>query len=224
MADYNDMRAKFFQKQKDLIGSQQLGQQQAGEDAIKRRFAALGGMGGGAAIGATLQARRQAEEAGAQARGQLAGQELGSIEGDIQRQFGAGEAERQRMFGAGEAEKQRQFAGAESAAQRGLSQQAFQEQKRMFDIEQANKLRQLDLAQQQFELDKDVTAFNKRLAEIEAGRTPPGLLDSFGNLLGNRGGFLGSGVGDQVGAGLGGLGHTIATGGLSLIGGGGKLF
>lgn len=50
----------------------------------------------------------------------------------------------------------------------------------IFDVEKANKSRELDLADKQFGLDESTTGFNRRLAESEMNRKAPGLLDSLG--------------------------------------------
>lgn len=106
------------------------------------------------------------------------------------------------------------------------------ESRRMFDVEQGNKLKQLDLAEKQFLLDKDTTEFNKRMAEIAAGQAPPeGMFDKIGSGLGkipgaalNIGGALTGGaiagpLGIIPGAKIGGdVGKAVG----GLIGGGGK--
>ena len=45
---------------------------------------------------------------------------------------------------------------------------------KLFDLENANKLKELDLAERQFLLDKDTTEFNKEMALLEFNRPGPG--------------------------------------------------
>jgi hypothetical protein len=70
----------------------------------------------------------------------------------------------------------------------------------MFDVEQGNKLQELDLAKKQFLLDKDTTEFNRRMAELEMNQEDGGLLGSGGVLgtgLGGKKGILGTGIGKK---------------------------
>lgn len=74
--------------------------------------------------------------------------------------------------------------------------------KAMFDVEQNNKLRELDMAREQLDLDKETTGFNRRLAEMEMNAEDPGLLGSGGFLgtgLGGSKGILGTGIGKKKG-------------------------
>ncbi len=115
---------------------------------------------------------------------------------------------------AGEADIGRQF-----AVQQGDKDMAFK--RSLFDLEQGNKVKELNLAERQFALDADTTGFNRRMAELEANRETPGLLGG--------GGFMGTGIDmknpvgsiskDPVGA----LTRTnMVTAPFAAMGGGGK--
>lgn len=69
--------------------------------------------------------------------------------------------------------------------------------KDFFDTEQRNKISELDLAERQFQMDKDTTEFNKRMAELSMNQSDPGL---FGDLslkgIGKKG--IGAAVGSAV--------------------------
>lgn len=135
---------------------------QAGTDAIKRRFAAIGGLGSGAAIKQQNLMRQQANQqledananinvAEAQERSRLADRDFAAQQNQLQRDFAAKEAEKGRSF------------------QRELSDKDFAFKNQVFAFEKDSKLKQLDLAQKQFDLDKETTEFNKIIAAIEAG-------------------------------------------------------
>lgn len=157
--DVNAMRQKFFQARRDDVDRNTRGQQQETDDALQRRFTALGQGGSGAAIGAQLKAREGLQAQRNAAMGDVDAQEAGaqmqSAEAQLGRDF-------QRSFGLEMADKDMGF------------------KRQLFDIEQGNKLKEIDLAERQFALDRDTTEFNKRMAEIEAGRKPPGMLDGLG--------------------------------------------
>jgi hypothetical protein len=164
MADPAEMRAKFFQAQRDNIERNVRGQQQDAGDALSRRFAAIGQSGSGAAINAQIKSQQAIDANANEARSNLSGQELQANMADA-------EAQKARDFQAQQADK-------DAALKR-----------EMFDTENKNKLSELDLARQQFLLDKDTTAFNRALAEAEAGKKNTGLLGSvFGDSLGSAGG------------------------------------
>lgn len=163
--DVNAMRQKFFSGQRDDIERQQNMAGQQASDAIQRRMASIGQAGSGAAMGLELKSQRDIAEQGNAQRNALGGQELQANIQSQEAQLGRDLQESQ--FGRNLEQQAGQF-GKQMEASRG-----------MFDVEQGNKLKQLDLAERQFGLDKDVTAFNQRMAEIEANRPTPGM---FGNL------------------------------------------
>jgi len=135
-----DARKRFFQSKLDDANQSANRAREQGQDALTRRFTALGASGSGAAIAAMANNNEQAEELRRKAVNDVAGQELQVQEADLARDFQGGMADRDVEF------------------KQGLS-----------NVEQANRLKQIDLAERQFALDKDVTAFNMRMAEIDAG-------------------------------------------------------
>jgi hypothetical protein len=145
---------------------------QQNQDALKRRFAALGGLNSGAAIKQQqlLQERSQQQREEA-----IQGIDAAEADRDLQQR----EAQTQREFTGAEAEKQRGFQREQAGIDRGF-------QDRMFNFDKESKLKQMDLAFKQFKLQKDESEFNKRLERYKAGHS--------GGLFGG-GGFLGLGIG-----------------------------
>lgn len=141
----------------------QTGQKNAG--AIARRFAAIGGLNSGAAIKAQQMAHQQAD------------QQREDAVRDVD--IAEGQMAQQQAHQSSEAEKARQFQADQAGQDRGF-------QEKVFSFDKESKLKQLDLAFQQFDLQKDESAFNRRLARYQAGQS--------GGLFGG-GGFLGTGIG-----------------------------
>ena len=172
MATLGDLKAQqqqFFKQKGEQQQGQIEGQTQGNVAALQRRFTSMGGANTGAAIAAEQEVRNQGLAQQRQSATDLTGQQLQAGEGDIGRQFAAqqtqlgfGEAEKARQAQLGESEKARQFQG-------GLAQQDLGFKREIAGNEQSNKLAEMELAKQQFQHDKDVTAFNERLARIDAG-------------------------------------------------------
>ena len=110
--------------------------------------------------------------------------EGGMAESALGRKFAGEQAALAQQGGAAEALKAREFAGQQAAAgfgeaekarqfQGGLAGQDIAFKRELAGTEQTNKLAEIDLAKQQFALDKDTTAFNQRLASIESGLGDP---------------------------------------------------
>ena len=188
--DVNQMRSKFFEGRRADIERQGRGQMQEAGDSLKRRFASLGQVGSGAAIAAEQKAREGIQANVSNAQNELAGQEYAA-------EAQSAEAELGRKFSSDQAAKDMQF------------------KKQLFDVEQGNKVKEIDLAERQFQLDKDTTAFNRRLAELESGKEDPGLLGG--------GGFLGTGLKlGQAGETVANIGAPVFSGVNKMLGGGGK--
>lgn len=172
MADLAGMRKQFFDNQRKNITQDATKRSQENEDVIQRRFAALGQAGSGAQIGTTLKAQNDNAQLAQKAYGDLDAQatqaEMQAQETKEGRDFQAGLAEKQNAF-------QREMAGSDAALKR-----------EFFTKEQENAAKQMDLAERQFALDADTTGFNKRMAELEAGKEDKGLL--------GQGGFMGTGL------------------------------
>lgn len=200
--DIANMRRQFFEQQRGIVGKE-LGaqraeaaqgirqQQQEAQDALQRRFAALGQSGGGAEISALTKLNQQGSDA----------------QRAMQSQIGRGELER---IGAAEQEAAIQQASGELAGGRQAEMAARDEalKREIFGEERANKLKEYDMAQQQFALDKDTTEFNRQLAEIEANFGQDAAKRARAGLLG-QGGLLGTGIGGSGGL----LGTGILSGG-----------
>jgi len=176
MADLAGMRKQFFDTQRQTSKQDAFRRGQEADDLVQRRFTSLGQAGSGAALGTQLKARQANEELAQKAQQEIGGQEL-------QAEMTAAEAQAVRDFQAGEAEKMRGFTGAESEKGRlfqgGLADKDSALKREFFTQEQANKAREYELAKEQFALDKDTTAFNRRMAELEMNRKQPGMFDSF---------------------------------------------
>lgn len=162
LADLQAQRAKFFQQKGEQAQGQIRGQTQENVGALQRRFTSMGAGNTGAALAAEEKARQTGLEQERQAMGDISGQQLQAGEQDIGRQFQSEEARMAREAQLGEAEKARQF-------QRGMAEQDIGFKRELAGQEQQNKMREMDMAYQQFLIDKDTTAFNKRLSALQAG-------------------------------------------------------
>jgi hypothetical protein len=84
-----------------------------------------------------------------------------------------GESARGRTFTGEQAELQRKASLGDAEAARQLQERLagkdIEFKRELAKTEQGNKMQEMDLAYQQFLIDKDTTAFNKRLAAIAAG-------------------------------------------------------
>jgi hypothetical protein len=69
----------------------------------------------------------------------------------------------------------------------------------MFDTEQGNKIKELDLAQKQYELDRDTTEFNKEMARLGLKDDQKGFLDGILPSGGMADKALGASVGTVAG-------------------------
>jgi hypothetical protein len=168
--DLSQERQKFFASQRGEMERQQRGQQQEAADVINRRMASIGQSGSGAAMNMQLKARETLGAQGSAALNDLRGQEL-------QANMTADEAEAQRGF-------QREQSGIDRGFQRELANNDMSFKKEAFGLEQGNKLAELDIARRQFELDKDTTKFNRRIAELEM---QPARRSLFGTGIGSLG-------------------------------------
>jgi hypothetical protein len=167
---------------------------QAQQDAIKRRFASIGGSSSGAAMKAEQIAAEKSQEQLGQAEEGITAAEtaeksrLGEIE--QARTFAQSERQSQQEFAKGEAEKARQFAIAERGAgekfqsEQTAANRSFQERVQAFNESESGKA--MALALRQFEQDAATTEFNKRKAIAEGRREgispsellPPGELEN----------------------------------------------
>jgi len=145
------MREQFLKGRRDEAQQASTGALQQGEDAIQRRFASMGASGSGAQIAAMQKNRDAAADIQRKGLADVNTQELQMGETDTARGFQSTEAEKARQ------------------AQAGLASQDLGFRRDVFGSEQSNKLRELDMAQKQFDIDKETTDFNKRLALREAG-------------------------------------------------------
>jgi len=190
-----------FKKQQGRIQSQARAAEQGQVGAIRRRFAALGGLQSGAAIKQEQLARQGVQE-------QAQAAQEGLAEKQAQRDLARAEAAAQRGFQSSEAQKQREFAGTEAQKgrdfQQKLSDRDFEFRKNVFAFEKEAKLKQLDMARQQFALEADIARFNKDIAEKEQARQSRGFLGNLGSDI------FGEGTAGKVGG-------AFLTGGLSLL-------
>jgi len=166
-------------------------------EAMKRRFAASGGLGSGASMRVMSQVEQKGQQqlaenlqgvdlAQAQEQYQEAEQEKGRqfsrAEREAAQAFGAGEAEKQRGFAVTEREAAQKFAANESSLSRALQEQ-------MFDKDYSLKKQQISMARRQFNksmafekerfrYQKEIDGFNQGMARrIQAINEEPGMLD-----------------------------------------------
>lgn len=167
-----------FQQQRAQAVGAVNAQAQQQSDAIKRRMSAIGqGSGSGAAMGLQRQLANDTANQRVNAIGQVNAAEaqanLAAAEAQAGREFQSNEARLGREFQAGESRLGREFAGGESALSRQQQESQFgrtlSEQGRMFDVEQGNKLKQLDMANQNLQLEREAQWFNQRMAELQSG-------------------------------------------------------
>lgn len=133
---------------------------QKSTDAIQRRFASLGSLNSGSAIKAQQQAQ---EQAAAQREDTMEGIAAAEAQDKAQkadkqadRDFAAQQAATDRGFQAEQSRIGREWQAGQSDIDR-----AFQ--RRVFEFDSESKLRQLDLAFDEFLLNQDTLAFNKKL-------------------------------------------------------------
>jgi len=216
-----------FQRLRQRAKQEQGAQTQAQQEALQRRFAALGQQGSGADI----KTQMLAEEAGQKQLGRVQEGIMSAEEEDILRRQ---EIEKQRQFQASEAEKGRQFAAeqAEIARQAGIEQLGVQQEfaaeqaklGRDFQSSEALKARtqqaeqfkqsfeesikqfeaQMDLAQQQFA--EEIRINNKNLKIQQDAMNDPGLLGGLlKDIWGSNFEMPGLGSGGGSGGGGGGI-------------------
>lgn len=162
-----------YSKQREGIKQRFNAQGQERNDALTRRFAA---MGGGLSGGAAIKQQQLQDDSNSQQREE-------AIQGvnahEAQSNFQSQEANQARAFQAGEAEKSRGLQKEQFGAEMGLRNKSF-------EFEKSAKLRDLDRLDQQFGLEAQAQGFNTELAKDQAKKT--------GGLFGG-GGTLGLGLG-----------------------------
>lgn len=184
-----------FDLQRKRINQQAEAQGQQENDAIQRRYAAMGGLNSGSYVKAQQQqadsamARRQqalegvdmSEAQDAARRAEVeAGRQFQREERLGSQDFGAGQAALQRQFATSERLGGQDFASAQNLAQRDFAaaqnraQQDFQAhenglnrdlQKWQFDLSNNNQIRALDLEAEKFGEDKKINDWNRRMYE-----------------------------------------------------------
>ena len=168
------LKQDVFQKRREQAVQQANVGGQKAQDVLTRRFAAMGGVGSGAEIQSKLRAKQEAEQGKQQALQGIGEQELQSQQQDLAMKMQQDESQKGREFAASEAEKGRQAAMAEAEKgrmfQEKMADKDMAQKREIFEFERTAKLREMDLAQQQFELDKATTEFNKRMAELSSSQ------------------------------------------------------
>lgn len=149
-------------------------QAQQGGDALKRRFASLGGLNSGAAIKAQQLNDDNAMQAKESA---VAGINATQAQDEANRDMRREETQQAQSFQSGEAQKARDFTKAHNDMDR-------QFQEKVFAADQGSKLRQLDLADKTFAFQKDQAGFENQIKLSQDKKS--------GGLFG-AGGFLGLG-------------------------------
>lgn len=149
--------------------------EQEQQDAISRRYASLGMGGSGAAIKTQRDIQDKAQQNIQGANEAIGFQEAAEQEQRAQieadRAFQRGEREAGQKFASGETALQRKFAAEEAAKARDLQAGQFEKQfglqKRQMTVQQAQFLKQLNLARDQFDLERQVTAANLDTQTLE---------------------------------------------------------
>lgn len=163
MADVKQTIPEFeLLKQKATQRARIAGQEASG--AIKRRFAALGGLQTGAAIKAQSIAQEKARRGGEEQVQQLGLAEVAEAtrRGERAEELGL----RKEAFG---------FQKEEAA-------KGHEFQEKAFEFGKETKLQELKIAERELSLNEDIASFNKMIAEAELGRPT----DIFGQLLGPK--------------------------------------
>lgn len=173
MQKANDLHTQFFNTQRQAANNQANVNNQRQDDALKRRFAAIGQTGSGAMIGAQQQGAQ-----GIEAQREAS---LNSINGQ----------------------------DAQSLLQNNAQQQKFSSEQDQQAKDNAFRAEQFQMAKEQFALDKDTNAFNRRIAELQLSAQQDAekrkKIAGFGSMLGAGVGFAaggpgGAAVGSQVGS------------------------
>lgn len=184
-----------FQMAEQQLRRKELQREQQEKEGLKRRFAAIGGLGSGASIKAEKMAGEEASKRLSEGSQRIEMQRLGEQarqeEIEAQRAFQRGEREagqtfaeamtrRQEEFTSGQAQKQREFASAErlagqefasgerASAQEFAQQQAAEQSalaKELQGMKDAMSQQQIDLQQKELQLNELVSVFNMGNAE-----------------------------------------------------------
>ena len=185
------------------VARQRLGQQvtagkQEQEDALKRRFAALGGAGSGAQIKQEQLVKERAQQQLAQGT-----EAIGAQEQEEQRQ--QAEIEKQRQFQSAERQASEAFQAAQQEKGMGFAREQFEFQKgraaaddvwrqKAFDLDstwkektfgaQGDQFRQqMEMASRQFDLDQQISDANLRIQNKMANKK--GIFEQFGSTVGD---------------------------------------
>jgi hypothetical protein len=185
LAEYDYMRGKVTEQANQA--------NQGAQDAIKRRFAAMGGLNSGSFV---KQAQLQNESSDQKRMDALQGVNMQEAqtrramdeafkERESQKEFQSQEALQGRKYSAQESAYGRQLQSQEAAKSRNLSAQQAQLQRNMskemfnadqefknavFKADSASKLALLDQSFDQMELDRETTQFNKEQAVKESNK------------------------------------------------------
>ncbi len=164
-----DIARKHINDQANVVGQQQ-------DDALQRRFAALGGLGSGSLIKQQSIATDQNENRRSDALQATNAQEAQAVAG-FKKDFD--QQESQKEFSSGESMKGRNM-------QRELYNSDSKFKDMVFRFDSNSKLSQLDMALDQQALDEKNNEYNKELNDYQQKHS--------GGLFGG-GGFLGTGIG-----------------------------
>lgn len=148
-------------------------QRQMGQEALNRRFAALGGVGSGAQIKTEQNLQSELAKQAQGAQNQISFQEQQQIhQEDLAKQ----EREAQQAFISGESEKAREFQKLESGKQRSFQEKLANMEndyrEKVFAMEYGPngiKFQQLNQAWAGLQMEYDAQEFNKALAAAENG-------------------------------------------------------
>lgn len=146
------------------IDSQELAARRQLDEAQKQReYQTSERLGGQEFAGG--QAAKQREFATGE---RLGGQDFAGSQSALQRQFAEGERLGTQQFQTGERASSQQFAGGEAEKQRSFQQGQFDAdlafKKKIEGFTESSKLRELNMAENQFKLDQQTTEFNKMLS------------------------------------------------------------
>ena len=167
-----------------------LAKSQEDDDAIKRRFAAMGQLNSGAAIKTAQQGQIAANKQAADVQNQIGVAEQAEMqrqkEIQDQRDFAAQEAEKGRTFQSLEGEKGRTFQSEEAGKQRLFNQDLFNQDMEFKKKVQSDTIHFAELdnlfREKEFAENKSTSAFNKALALKTAGVSDPIAMQDFYDL------------------------------------------
>jgi len=175
-----------FELMRQRIKQQTTADQQSQEEAMRKRFAAAGGL----SSGASMRAQSQVQEAGARRAAEgmqgvdiaQAQEQFQTEEQQKQREFAKAERLGSQEFAQGERLASQAFGAGENKLSRDFQESMFNKdyafKKDQFEQAKSQFAAQLDWENQKFQYEKTVDDFNRGMAQrIQQFNEQPGLID-----------------------------------------------